>query len=231
MTGQARRRSRSHARASARVARRKRSVRESALRHSGRQLHRRADRARHHPPAVKLAREDSSNQPRSARKGRRQSRCGASIRRAPRSASELLHKLAVTGTGAAGGAFGVSALALELPLSTTVMLRSIADIARAEGEDLRAPDAKLACLSVFALGGRATSDDATESAYYVARCQSRQRRQRSRTSSDVEARAQRCGAAAAEPDLRESPRASACRYPRKLPRRRCRSSARRAAQS
>ena len=87
----------------------------------------------------------------------------------PRSASELLHKLAVTGAGAAGGAFGISALALELPLSTTVMLRSIADIARAEGEDLRAADAKVACLAVFALGGRAASDDASESAYYIAR--------------------------------------------------------------
>ncbi len=87
----------------------------------------------------------------------------------PRSASDLLHKLAVTGAGAAGGAFGVSALALELPLSTTVMLRSIADIARSEGEDLSAPDAKLACLAVFALGGRAASDDASESAYYIAR--------------------------------------------------------------
>jgi hypothetical protein len=92
-----------------------------------------------------------------------------SVDPAPRSASELLHKLAVTTTGAAGGAFGVSALALELPLSTTVMLRSIADIARAEGEDLRAPDAKVACLAVFALGGRATSDDASDSAYYIAR--------------------------------------------------------------
>ncbi len=87
----------------------------------------------------------------------------------PRSASELLHKLAVTTSGAAGGAFGVSALALELPFSTTVMLRSIADIARAEGEDLRTPDAKVACLAVFALGGRAASDDASESAYYIAR--------------------------------------------------------------
>ncbi len=87
----------------------------------------------------------------------------------PRAANELLHKLAATGTGAAGGAFGVSALVLELPLSTTVMLRSIADIARSEGEDLYSADAKLACLSVFALGGRAASDDATESAYYVAR--------------------------------------------------------------
>lgn len=87
----------------------------------------------------------------------------------PRPANDLLHKLAVTGTGAAGGAFGVSALAVELPVSTTVMLRSIADIARAEGEDLRSAEAKLACLTVFALGGRSGSDDAAEPAYYVTR--------------------------------------------------------------
>jgi hypothetical protein len=86
-----------------------------------------------------------------------------------RPASGLLHRLAVTGVGAAGGAFGLGALALELPVSTTVMLRSIADIARAEGEDLRTTAAKLACLAVFALGGRSHSDDASESAYYVAR--------------------------------------------------------------
>ena len=49
------------------------------------------------------------------------------------------------------------------------MLRSIADIARAEGEDLRSADAKVACLAVFALGGRNPSDDASESAYYIAR--------------------------------------------------------------
>lgn len=71
----------------------------------------------------------------------------------PRSrASERLHKLAVAATGAGGGAFGLAGLPIELPISTTIMLRSIADIARSEGEVLAAPDAKLACLEVFALG-------------------------------------------------------------------------------
>jgi hypothetical protein len=79
------------------------------------------------------------------------------------------HKLAVAMTGAAGGMFGLSALAVELPLSTTIMLRSIADIARSEGEPIRAPESKLACLEVFALGGRLASDDATESAYFAVR--------------------------------------------------------------
>jgi hypothetical protein len=82
---------------------------------------------------------------------------------------ELLHKLAVAATGAAGGVFGLPGLAVELPLSTTIMLRSIADIARSEGERLRTWDSKLACLEVFALGGRSTSDDASDSAYFVIR--------------------------------------------------------------
>src|SRR5262245_27651444 len=82
---------------------------------------------------------------------------------------EFLHKLAVAATGAGGGAFGLLGLPVELPLSTTIMLRSIADIARSEGERLRTPGAKLAFLEVFALGGRTTSDDASESAYFLIR--------------------------------------------------------------
>jgi|CXWL01.1.fsa_nt_gi hypothetical protein len=82
---------------------------------------------------------------------------------------EFLHKLAVAATGAGGGAFGLLGLPVELPLSTTIMLRSIADIARSEGERLRTPDAKLACLEVFALGGPSKIDDASESAYFLMR--------------------------------------------------------------
>lgn len=80
-----------------------------------------------------------------------------------------LHKLAVGTAGAAGGAFGLAALPIELPLSTTVMLRSIADIARSEGEDLRSADGRLQCLQVLALGGPAASDDATDTGYFAVR--------------------------------------------------------------
>ena len=82
---------------------------------------------------------------------------------------EFLHKLAVAATGAGGGAFGLLGLPFELPVSTTIILRSIADIARSEGERLRTPGAKLACLEVFALGGHSKSDDASESAYFLIR--------------------------------------------------------------
>ncbi|MGI4815766.1 MAG: EcsC family protein [Janthinobacterium lividum] len=67
------------------------------------------------------------------------------------------HKLAVATTGAAGGAFGLLALPIELPLTTTVMFRSICDIARSEGESLESLDTGLQCLLVFAMGGPARS--------------------------------------------------------------------------
>jgi len=51
-----------------------------------------------------------------------------------------------------GGLFGAFALPIELPFTTTLMLQSIADIARHYGEDLARPEARLACLEVFAQG-------------------------------------------------------------------------------
>ena len=83
--------------------------------------------------------------------------------------NDLWHKIAATATGAGGGAFGLPALVIELPVSTTIMLRSIADIARSEGEDIRLAETKLACLEVFALGGRTLKDDAAESGYLAVR--------------------------------------------------------------
>jgi hypothetical protein len=91
-------------------------------------------------------------------------------RKRPFTSSDRLHKIAAAASGAAGGALGLVALAWELPVSTTVMLRSIADIAAAEGEDPRHLDTKLACLMVFALGStRDARDNAAESGYFAAR--------------------------------------------------------------
>ncbi len=78
----------------------------------------------------------------------------------------LLHKASAAVSGAAGGVFGLPALAIELPVSTTIMLRSIADIARSEGEDISSQEVRFACLEVFALGGPGSSDDATETGYF-----------------------------------------------------------------
>ncbi len=82
---------------------------------------------------------------------------------------DWLHKVAVAATGAAGGAFGLLALPAELPITTTLMFRSICDIARSEGEDLRTAQARLQCLAVFGMGRSSVQDEDADFGYFVAR--------------------------------------------------------------
>lgn len=82
---------------------------------------------------------------------------------------DVSYKLVGAASGAVSGFFGAPALLLELPFSTTVMLRAIADIARTEGEDMDAMETRLACVEVFALGGRSNEDDAADLGYYGVR--------------------------------------------------------------
>lgn len=84
----------------------------------------------------------------------------------PDAANDSLHRLLVMGTGAVGGFFGPLMLLAELPVTTALMLRSIADIAHSEGEDMDSEDARVACMQVFALGGRTKEDRATDTGYY-----------------------------------------------------------------
>jgi hypothetical protein len=87
----------------------------------------------------------------------------------PSKSKDRLHRILVAGSGIAGGAAGMAAIPLEIPISTTIMLRSIADIARSEGHDIFLIETKLACLEVFALGGRSSGDDSVEEGYWVVR--------------------------------------------------------------
>ncbi len=80
-----------------------------------------------------------------------------------------VHKTLGMVSGAAGGMFGLASWALEVPLITTIVLRSIADIAHSQGEDLADPEAQVACVQVFAFGARSHADDAAETGYYGVR--------------------------------------------------------------
>ncbi len=76
----------------------------------------------------------------------------------------MSHKVLAGLSGAAGGALGGLTVAAELPVSTVLILRSVADIARSQGEDLSQLEARLACLEVLALGpgsAAATTNDKT----------------------------------------------------------------------
>ena len=87
----------------------------------------------------------------------------------PEPPADWLHRIAAGAAGAGGGAFGLAGLAVELPISTALLLRAIADHARAQGEDLAAPEARLQCLAVFAYGSPRAADDAAEAGYFAVR--------------------------------------------------------------
>jgi hypothetical protein len=89
----------------------------------------------------------------------------------PRSMEPPANRMASVLAGISGGVsgfFGMAALPVELPLTTTLMLRSIADIARHHGEDLSTLEARLACIEVFALG-TPKSGRRTDLGYYASR--------------------------------------------------------------
>ena len=92
-----------------------------------------------------------------------------SLAKTPPRDSRRLHKAAAAMSGAAGGVFGMASLPVELPVSTIIILRSIADIARKEGENLADPEVALACLEVFALGAHERDDNYTDSGYFAVR--------------------------------------------------------------
>jgi len=82
---------------------------------------------------------------------------------------DKFHRLICAFSGAGGGFLGLPGLIAELPVSTAIMMRSIADIARHEGEDVNSLESQIACMEVFALGGRTEQDDAADAGYYGVR--------------------------------------------------------------
>jgi len=82
--------------------------------------------------------------------------------------TEGRHIFYVTVSGAVGGV-GILTLFAELPVTTILMLRAVADIAKDEGEDYRHFDTKIAALEVFALGGNAVDEQTGETGYYAVR--------------------------------------------------------------
>jgi hypothetical protein len=85
-------------------------------------------------------------------------------------AKPRLHTVAAATAGAIAGFFGLETLIVELPLTTGIMFRSIADIARAEGESVEDPETIVNCMQVFAFGSRLSKlDDAAETSYFGVR--------------------------------------------------------------
>lgn len=84
-------------------------------------------------------------------------------------ASSRVHLAMATATGAVGGLFGWPALALELPATTTLILRGILDQARLHGHDIHDIDVRLECMMIFSFGTPGANDDAMNSSYFATR--------------------------------------------------------------
>jgi hypothetical protein len=79
------------------------------------------------------------------------------------------HKVAAVASGALGGSLGALTAAGDVIVSTTLIMRSIQEIAREYGEDLASPEALADCLSVLAMGGPRSDDDNLDSAFWEMR--------------------------------------------------------------
>jgi len=79
-----------------------------------------------------------------------------------------LTRAAVIASGAASGFAGLPGFLPDATFTTLAIMREIARIARAQGEDLSSEEARRACLEVFAFQSEADSDE-SELGYFSAR--------------------------------------------------------------
>lgn len=82
---------------------------------------------------------------------------------------ERWHKIASGVSGAIGGAGGLATTAADLAMTTTLIMRSIQQIAAGYGEDIETEDVRVQCLAVFGFGGPLTEDDDVETGLYGVR--------------------------------------------------------------
>lgn len=82
---------------------------------------------------------------------------------------ERWHQVAASVSGALGGAGGFVTFAADLGATTTLILRSIQQIAAGYGEDIDDEVVRLQCLGVFGFGGPLTEDDGVETGLFGAR--------------------------------------------------------------
>ena len=79
------------------------------------------------------------------------------------------HKIVVSVTGFTTGLVGLPGAVADLPITTSLIMRSVAEIARAEGEDISDPNTRMGCIEVFAFGGPEADDDGAEVGYWATR--------------------------------------------------------------
>ena len=81
----------------------------------------------------------------------------------------ILHSSLSGISGGVCGFFGEVGLLVDLPVTTTLIMRNIASIANGYGFGLDNPTTPLECLYIFTLGSKSKHDDDMDSSYYTSR--------------------------------------------------------------
>ncbi|WP_313136902.1 EcsC family protein [Paracoccus jeotgali] len=100
---------------------------------------------------------------------RRTFKLASASRGAVRDRGDWFNRLGTTAVGAVGGAAGLTGALIELPLTVTILLRAILEIAEEHGLDTNSDEIQTEALRIFASGGPLTDDDGTDTAFVAAR--------------------------------------------------------------
>ncbi|MFD1794432.1 EcsC family protein [Paracoccus aurantiacus] len=96
-------------------------------------------------------------------------RIASASRGVMRDRGDWFNRLGTTAAGAIGGAAGITGALIELPVTVTILLRAILEIADEHGLDTRDDAIRAEALRIFATGGPLDEDDATDTALLAAR--------------------------------------------------------------
>ena len=84
--------------------------------------------------------------------------------------SKIIHNALTGASGAIGGTFGIVGVIIELPITTSLIMRNIVSIGNQFGFKSSDPQFPFHCLSIFTLGSqRNPNDDQLDSSYYALR--------------------------------------------------------------
>ncbi|MEZ5725047.1 MAG: EcsC family protein [Paracoccaceae bacterium] len=86
-----------------------------------------------------------------------------------RDRGDWFNRLGTTAAGAIGGAAGITGAIVELPITVTILLRAILEIADEHGLDTESDEIRAEALRIFATGGPLEEDDGTDTALLAAR--------------------------------------------------------------
>lgn len=86
-----------------------------------------------------------------------------------RNRGDWFNRMGTTAVGAIGGAAGMAGAIVELPVTVTILLRAILEIADEHGLDTDSDEIRAEALRIFATGGPLEEDDGTDTALLAAR--------------------------------------------------------------